>query len=498
MTDPSWSRDVSALDYLMYRADTDSRTRSTMMSIELLESTPDWERLRADMDRASRMVPRLRQRVVAPLLPLGPAQWVFDSGFALDYHLRRVRLPQPGGRRELLEVAQNVHNAPLDLSRPLWEATLVEGLDADGATSALLWKLSHAITDGVGGVEMDRCIRAYQPEPGAPAPAPLEESGTSAAELTRHHLVRLPLNLVRTAARGADVLSGMTSRVARHPVSSLRDAGQLVTSLQQMAGPPPAPPSPLLRPRSLNRRITIAEVPLTGLKAAAKLHGHSINDAYLAALCGALRHYHVAMDCAVPALPLTLPVNIRTDSSAGGNRWGALRIAAPIAQPDPLRRMGIIAEQVQSGRSQPAIAALSTLSPFLTAIPMSLVSALMTAGAACDIQASNVRGHVQDTYIGGVRVLAMYPIGPLAVAAIMSVLLSHAGRLYLGVNYDTAAVTDGGLLDRSLAAGFAEVIQCSQVRLPPRRRRELPPRGRRPELIVAGAKPGVDADAPES
>src|SRR5579863_4059338 len=114
---PPWSRDVSALDFLMYRADMDSRTRSTMMSIELLETAPDWERLRADLDRASRMVPRLRQRVVAPLLPLGPAQWVSDPDFDLDYHLRRVRAPQPGGRRELLDLAQSVHGSPLDLKR---------------------------------------------------------------------------------------------------------------------------------------------------------------------------------------------------------------------------------------------------------------------------------------------------------------------------------------------------------------------------------------------
>ena len=458
-----WSRDVSALDFLMYRADTDSRTRSTMMSIELLETAPDWDRLRADLDRASRLVPRLRQRVVAPLLPLGPANWVFDPDFHLDYHLRRIRAPQPGGRRELLELAQATHGSPLDLSRPLWEATLVEGLDVGGASAALLWKLSHAITDGVGGVEMDRHIRAYHPNRCTDTPAlPPAEAETGAAHLTRHHLVRLPLNLLRSAARGADLIGGMTSRLARQPLSSLKDAGRLVSSLQQMAGPPPVEPSPLFRRRSLNRRITIAEVPLAGLKASAKRHGHSLNDAYIAALCGALRHYHTAMDCPVPSLPLTLPVSIRADSSAGGNRWGALRIGAPIAEPDPVRRMGIIREQVRVGRDQPAIGALATLSPLLTALPMSLVTALMTAGAFCDVQASNVPGHARDTYIGGARVLAMYPIGPLPVAAMMSVLLSHASRLYLGVNYDTAAVTDGELLDRSLGFGFAEVLKCGE------------------------------------
>ena len=40
--------------------------------------------------------------------------------------------------------------ADFDRARPLWEATLIDGL-ADGG-AALLCKVNHALTDGVGGV----------------------------------------------------------------------------------------------------------------------------------------------------------------------------------------------------------------------------------------------------------------------------------------------------------------------------------------------------------
>src|SRR6478609_4567448 len=69
----------------------------------------------------------------------------------LDGHLRRVALPAPGTLRQLLDLAEVTLQSPLDTSRALWEAVYVEGLEGEsGFRSALLTKLSHAITDGLG------------------------------------------------------------------------------------------------------------------------------------------------------------------------------------------------------------------------------------------------------------------------------------------------------------------------------------------------------------
>ena len=125
-----WNRNMAPIDYMMYRGEIDQRSRSSMMSIEILDEAPDWDRLCADLDRASRVVLRLRQRVVAPILPVAPAQWVVDPDFDLSYHVRRIASPQPGTFRQLLDLAQTLYAGPLDMSRPLWEATLVEGIDA--------------------------------------------------------------------------------------------------------------------------------------------------------------------------------------------------------------------------------------------------------------------------------------------------------------------------------------------------------------------------------
>src|SRR5664279_2531944 len=144
--------ELSAVDQLLHRGEANPRTRSGIMGVELLDSTPDWERFRARFENASRKVLRLRQKVVMPTLPTAAPRWVVDPDFNLDFHVRRIRVPEPGTLREVLDLAEVSLQSPLDISRPLWTATLVEGLE--GGKAATLLHLSHADTDGVGATEM--------------------------------------------------------------------------------------------------------------------------------------------------------------------------------------------------------------------------------------------------------------------------------------------------------------------------------------------------------
>ncbi len=118
---------------------------------------------RRRFDNASRKVLRLRQKVVTPTLPTVAPRWVIDPDFNLDFHVRRIRISQPGTLRQVLDLADVAAQSPLDISRPLWTATLIEGLEGGGA--AIMMHLSHAITDGVGAVEMFAHIYDLEREP---------------------------------------------------------------------------------------------------------------------------------------------------------------------------------------------------------------------------------------------------------------------------------------------------------------------------------------------
>ena len=183
--------ELSPLDYLLHRGEAHPATRSAFLDLEILDRPADWGRLREAMDRASRVVIRMRQKVVVPPIPTTPPRWVVDPDFDLDYHLRRVALPAPGTLRQLLDLAEVTLQSPLDTSRALWEALYVEGLE--GNRAALLIKLSHAITDGLGGLALFEQIydtaREPEPRPMPPVPVPRDLSGE---DLVRDSLRQWP------------------------------------------------------------------------------------------------------------------------------------------------------------------------------------------------------------------------------------------------------------------------------------------------------------------
>jgi diacylglycerol O-acyltransferase len=449
--------ELSALDQILHRGEANPRTRSGIMAVEILDTTPDWQRFRARFDHASRKVLRLRQKVVVPTLPTVAPRWVVDPDFNLDFHVRRLRLPDPGSMRQLFDLAEVAQQSPLDISRPLWTATLVEGLA--GGRAATMLHFSHAVTDGVGGVEMFSNIYDLEREPPAadvpPLPIPQDLSPN---DLMRQGLNRLPgsvLGGVRGALGGAAQVVG---RVVRDPISAVGGAVDYARSGARVMGPV-AEPSPLLRRRSLATRSEAVDIEFAALHRAAKAGGGSINDAYLAGLCGALRRYHEALGVPVSTLPMAVPVNLRSDSDpAGGNRFAGVNLAAPVGITDPEARMKNIRAQMTRKRDERALDMVGAVAPVLSLLPDSVLEVMAGSVVNADVQASNVPVYAGDTFIAGAQVLRQYGLGPLPGVAMMVVLVSRSGYCTVTVRYDRAAVTDPALFARCLVAGFDEVL----------------------------------------
>ena len=167
---PGLPDELGPFDHLMHRGEANPRTRSGIAGLEILDTTPDWNRFRTVFENASRRVLRLRQKVVVPTLPTAAPRWVVDPDFNLDFHVRRLRCPEPGTLREVLDLAEVAMQSPLDISRPLWTATLVEGL-ANGQAAVLL-HMSHAVTDGLGATEMFAELYDVERDPPAKATPP--------------------------------------------------------------------------------------------------------------------------------------------------------------------------------------------------------------------------------------------------------------------------------------------------------------------------------------
>ena len=455
-----WDDKLSPFEYMMYRADGDLHSRSTMSAIETLDVTPEWGRLRDELDRVSRLVPRLRQHVVAPVVPVAPARWVIDPDFNLGYHLRRVSLPGRAGLRELLDFAETAHATPLDPTRPLWELILVEGLDLPDAEAALIWKLSHSVTDGTGGVLLDRLMRHDERDPdlGPMPPIPSPEDVTP-VELTRSGLRRLPLSLAGFAARRVTRAIGDVRDAVQAPSETVGRAVKSVSAIRRMAPGGVAAPSPLLARRSVNRRFEAMKFPLNDLRLPAKAHGFSVNDAYVAGISGALRLYHEHFGVPVDVVPLGMPINIRAADAAGrgANEWSAATLPAPVGIADPVARMQRVRELVLTARSDAGMNAAAMIAPITNWLPNAIISS-MQPNLGIDVQASSVPGHPKPRHLAGARIVQSIPMGPAPGVALMVTMISMAGECHVGINYDTASITDPDVFRDCLERGFAEVF----------------------------------------
>lgn len=447
---------MSPLDELLFRSERDPARRSTLAAVYLLDATPAWDDLVYAFERASREFLRLRQRVVEPTAGFGPACWSNDPDFDLTYHLRRVRLAPGSTLDDVVAWLEPELMTPLDPARPLWTATFFEGLD-DGR-SALVFKLSHALSDGVGGMQLHAILfdlaRDAARRPMPPPPIAIDETPD---DLATEELGRLAGHVVELAARWAVQLAGLAERVRENPRAVLDDVvGHASSALRVLDSG--APPSPLLAGRSRKRRLLWLDLSFERLRRAARAAGGSVNDAYLAGLCGALARYHEAQFMPVETLPLGLPISIRRPGDAqGGNRFVAAVLAAPLAERDLAARMKSIAEQVRTIRGEPGLDYGDWAAPWLAALPASLSARLVEAIRPPDVQASNVPGHRHDLFLAGARVEKMLGVGPLPGAAMMATLVSHSDGATLTVNYDPAAVRDPALFARCLAEAFTEL-----------------------------------------
>ncbi len=451
------SDELGPVDYLLHRGEANPRTRSGIMALELLDITPDWDRFRARFENASRRVLRLRQKVVVPTLPTAAPRWVVDPDFNLDFHVRRARVSEPGTLRQVFDLAEVMLQSPLDISRPLWTVTLVEGL-ADGQAATLL-HLSHAVTDGVGSVEMFAEIYDLErdPPPRAMPPQPIPQ------DLTPNDLMRQGINHLPMAVVGGvlGALTGVVSAAGRavlEPASTVSGiVGYAMSGVRVMNRA--AEPSPLLRRRSLTSRTEAIDIRLSELHKAAKAGGGSINDAYLAGLCGALRRYHDALGVPISTLPMAVPVNLRAEGdAAGGNQFTGVNLAAPVGTVDPVARMKKIRAQMTQRRDEPAMNIIGSIAPVLSVLPTAVLEGITGSVVGSDVQASNVPVYPGDTFIAGAKILRQYGIGPLPGVAMMVVLISRGGWCTITVRYDRASVRNDGLFAQCLVEGFDEIL----------------------------------------
>ncbi len=452
---------MSDEDALMWNIEKDPVLRSTILAVALLDSAPDWERLRRRVERATHYIPRLRQRVVSPPFRIAPPRWMAEPAFDLDFHFRRVRLAGPATLRSLLDALQPAATSSFDRARPLWEFTLFEGLDGDRAALAL--KVHHSVTDGVGGMELLAHFVDFVPDaeerPDRDVPAVLAAETARIVDVMRLSLAHTRRRALGIAQRAPMTAVHAVAHAVSDPIGTASQTLRTTRSIARTLAPTTSPMSQVMLGRGMGRRLEAFDVPLDDLKRVAKATDSSLNSVFVAAVVGGLRRYHERHGSAPVELRMTLPINLRQgDDHTAGNRFAPARFPVPTSIQDPRARIAALGALVREWRAEPALQMTSTLAGILNRMPTAATTALFGGMLkCCDFVTTNVPGAPVPVYVAGARVDRFYAFAPPAGAAFNVALISHCDTCCIGIVIDTVAVPDADVLVACLRDGFAEM-----------------------------------------
>jgi len=423
---------VAAIDAAWLRME-DPANLMMVTGVLLFDGRIDQERLRGVIEERLLSFPRFRQRIQEPPFGIGFPSWVTDERFDLDAHLRRVALPEPGGKEALEAFVSDVMSTPLDFTKPLWQFVVVE----HPGGSALVSRIHHAIADGIALVQVLLSLTdaTERPRRRRPAAAPgLDAAGGS--------------SLLRAGGWLAQAGFGLV----REPGQALRMAGlgaDAAATLARVALMPPDPQTAIRGPLGVMKRAAWSEpVPLAGVKAAGVAAGGTINDVLVTAAAGALRHYLAGRGDDVDGLDVraAVPVNLRPLDQAHrlGNQFGLVFLALPLGVEDPAARLTEVKRRMDELKSslQPVVAlgaltAIGYLPPPAQPLPIQFF------GSKASLVLTNVPGPRERLYLAGEplrRVMFWVPQSGRVGLGIS--ILSYAGEVMVGVASDAGLVPD--------------------------------------------------------
>jgi len=454
---------MSDADALMWGIEKDPALRSTITTVTVLNGTIERSVVRREFERISRRIPRLRERVQSNPMSIAPPRWEIDPHFDLDYHLRFARVPGNGSVEDVLRMAQPMSMQSFDRARPLWEALVVS--DLDGERSAIIMKIHHSITDGVGGVRL--MLELFDLEPDAPE-RPMPEAPTVRVLNQAERFADAFAHETRRQARFLSGLAGSglqsASSALGDPVRSMESLGELAASTARVLRPVSHPLSPLMTGRSLSTHFEHVTVPLDAAKKAGKTIGGTINDTFVTGLVQGFRLYHEDHGVELDTLRMGMPINVRAAEAAevAGNDFVPARFELPTGSADLRDLMIAIRERMLSARDEPANQLVEVLSNVLNRLPTTVVTQIFgSMMKGLDFQASNVPGSPIPLYFRGVEMASVTPFGPVAGAAANVTLLSYQNDLNIGLNVDPAAISDPERFVECVRRGYDQVIGLS-------------------------------------
>jgi diacylglycerol O-acyltransferase len=429
--------------------------KAGIIDISGFDGTPDIDTFREILRHRLHKLDPMRYELVDIPFKFHHPMWREHVDIDLEYHVRPLRLPSPGGRREFDEAIGEIASTPLDRSKPLWVMYFVEGLA--GGNVAVVNKVHHALADGVASGNLIARAMDLQNLPPDDHDSyetdPAPSRGELMGEAFRDHLrqiSRIP-GTVRYTAQGI----GRLRRSSSHSLPA------------SLTRPFDAPPTFLNHVLTPERRFATATLALDDVREVRKQLGVTINDVILTIASGAVRQLLLKYDGrADEPLLVSVPISIDPDPDRiWGNKFTTITVAVPTHISDPVERAREVHTAAVSAKETHQLMGPELFGRWAAYFPPAPVEAASQRMARRDKQTkllnfavSNVPGPRERGTVAGAVVREIYSVGPLIMGSGLNITVwSYVDQLSISVLTDGATVDDPHEVTDAMVDDFREL-----------------------------------------
>lgn len=449
-----------------------------------------------------------RQKLVRVPLDLDHPYWVEDANFDLEFHVRHVALPQPGDWRQLCIQVARLHSRGMDMSKPLWEFYVVEGLNnIDGipkGSFALVSKVHHAAIDGMSGVELSSAI--HDLEPMAVGDAPLSDWKPEDDPKLPEMLIRTWLKSVSQPIQFAKTVANTVPGIGR----LARDIAGGDVSLKGAKMAPSTIFSGKIGPHRVFDGTVFQLADIRTIKD--RLEGATVNDVVLSIIGGALRDYlegHKALPKTSMSAMAPISVRAEGEKEALGNLVSAMVVQLGTHIADPAERLCYIAKESQNSKAMTKAVGARTLTDYSQFMPAALAglgARLYTRLGVSNLHspvfncvATNVPGPRIPLYFAGAKLVRMMGLGPIFDGmGLINTIYSYGPEIAISFTSDRAIMPDPANYATALQRSFDALLKADMGDTPPKQavKAKAPPKSKAP--AKAKASPAKKAKSTKS
>lgn len=438
----------------------------------------------ANFEERLNTMPLFRTRVVDVPGKIDRPYWVQDKNFDVEFHLRHIALPEPGDWRQLWIQAARLHARPLDMSRPLWEAYIIEGLDnipdVPKGAFAIYTKMHHSLVDGAGGDAFMTALHDTSPTVRRRKKAADSEDASADTGI-----------IVDRQPSGSELLLRSVGNRTRNSIGLIRGTGSALARTikhQRAVAREEIPPADLDAPKTRfnkpvgpHRVAQAAVFELDDIKAIKNAFGVTVNDVALSVIGGAMRAYLEHYDeLPEKSLAAGIPMNMRTrrEMTEDNNQVGSMFCEIHTNIADPVERLAAVHESAlaakESNAENPMVEVLRVAGVFSPAVSQRVarlwskheLSRFVPANISTVI--SNVPGPTVPLYSAGAQMVRYHSMGLLTPGCgAFHLVYSCNGLVTVTLLADRDTVPDPDFYKECLEASFAETL----ARVPKKRRK---------------------------